>query len=116
MTETIIDRDGDLPIRFTGELLAEADSFEPAKLRWTEIALYRTSSGRYVLHEEGLSKIDGEADRSSAFVADDANELIDKLYRINAQGKRYITRMAQDLIAQAAIRDSEIAAACVVEV
>jgi DNA-binding PadR family transcriptional regulator len=49
-------------------------------------------------------------------VADDANELIDKLYRINAQGKRYITRMAQDLIAQAAIRDSEIAAACVVEV
>lgn len=116
MIETTIERDSDLPIRFTGEIIAEVDSYVPGKSRWTALNLYRTSTGRYVLHEEGLTEIDGESDRSSAVVASDVDELIGELYKVNASGKRYMTRLAQDLLFEASAVDGDIQAACVVEV
>lgn len=116
MTEMTIDRDGDLPIRFTGELIAEVDSHEPGKLRWTELSAYRTSKGAYVLHEEGLTDVEGEADRSSAIVSEDAAAFVASLYKVNDSGRPYITRLAQDLLTSAAQTDPAIGRAAYVEV
>lgn len=120
MTDTLeqhqIERDADLPLAFTGEVIAEAHSYETGKLRWTELTLYRTSSGKYVLHEEGITEVDDEDDRSSAYVSEDAGELIASLYKVNARGKRYLTKLAQELVARAAVADPGIRAHYVVEV
>lgn len=116
MTETIIERDGDLPIRFIGELVAEVDSYTPGKLRWTALSAYRTSTGKYVLHEEGLTEVEGEGDRSSAIVSEDAGKFVVSLYKVNDAGRPYITRLAQDLLAEVAKVDDEVGAAGFVEV
>lgn len=112
----VIERDSDMPLRFSGKAVATASSYEPGKSRWTELTLYRTTSGRYVLHEEGLTDVAGEEDRSTGWAADDADAVIASLYKENAAGKRYLTRTAIGLIESAAERDDAIAAALYVEV
>lgn len=112
----VIERDGDMPLRFTGTQIASASSHEPGKDRWTELTLYRTTTGRYVLHEEGLSDVDGEEDRSTGYAADDAATLIAGLYKVNARGKRYLTRTALTLIEDAAGVDDGVRGAFFVEV
>lgn len=116
MTEITIDRDGDLPIRFSGELIAEVDSNQQGKLRWTQLSAYRTSTGKYVLHEEGLTEVAGEGDRSSAIVSEDAGKFVVSLYKVNDAGRPYITRLAQDLLVKMAEVDDKVAAALFVEV
>ena len=112
----VIERDGDMPLRFSGTAVGTASSYEPGKDRWTELTLYRTTSEKYVLHEEGMTDVDGEEDRSTGWAADDAAALIASLYKENARGKRYLTRTAIGLIESAAERDDAIAAALYVEV
>jgi hypothetical protein len=112
----VIERDSDVPLRFTGAPIASASSYEPGKDRWTQLTLYLTSTGRYVLHEEGLTDVDGEDDRSDAYVADDAATLIAGLYKVNVRGKRYLTRLALSLIEDAAVSDDGVRAAYFVEV
>lgn len=48
----------DREIRFAGELLGEASSAEGSStLRWTEVLIYRTEGGKYVVEKVGRSDI-----------------------------------------------------------
>lgn len=48
-------RDGSRLLSFDGELLATASSRTPDRDRWTEMRIYRTSGGSYILEKVGRS-------------------------------------------------------------
>jgi hypothetical protein len=70
-------RSGDSKLRFTGELIAEADSKHqgPAENRYFELAVYRAESGKYVGAIGYRSHWQGEIDRDFAKVCADAGEV-----------------------------------------
>jgi hypothetical protein len=65
-----ITNDNAADIRFTGEHLATASSKDPYNNggRWTVLRLYRTTSGKFICQEEGVTQWQGERDRSKAAV------------------------------------------------
>lgn len=73
-------RDDGPDVRFQGEKTASASSFEhdgPRNIRWTELALYRTAGGKWVCHEIGCTKWDGERTRRALHIADSEAALIE---------------------------------------
>lgn len=68
-------------IRFSGKKVAHVTSAgkrtagRGPNTRWSELALYRTESGRFVCHQVGRSQISGERDRLSGKVCASAEEV-----------------------------------------
>lgn len=90
-------------IRFSGELVAKASSSDDQAMgrhysgqtgRWTELYLYRTAGGRYVCHQIGRTRWQGERDRHSGAVCDTLEEVIEFF------GHRWL---AKELYAEAGI-------------
>lgn len=50
-------KDGQRPITFVGTELASADSQTGNEKRWTELTVYRTNTGKYVLEKVGRSDV-----------------------------------------------------------
>jgi len=50
-------QDGFRKITFDGDLLARASSERPYPRRWTDLALYRTEAGAYILEKIGASRV-----------------------------------------------------------
>jgi gamma-glutamylcyclotransferase (GGCT)/AIG2-like uncharacterized protein YtfP len=107
--------DGSRKLNFTGELLACADSDSWGKDRWTEHEIYRTAAGRYVVVTMGHSRVDGETLRSRALVSDSARGVIESLYQVDDDQVSFLTRVAREVIEDAADRDTAIADAWAVE-
>lgn len=75
-----LDVDNKPNIRFNGELIAYASSsdnnasgssYSGSTGRWTELALYKTAGGKFICHQIGRTRWEGERDRYSAEVCDD---------------------------------------------
>jgi hypothetical protein len=49
--------DGTRPLTFTGHQVAAADSQSGFDVRWTELTLYQTTSGKYILEKVGRSDV-----------------------------------------------------------
>lgn len=49
--------DGYRRITFRGDLLAKASTRRPNAWRWTDLALYRTTGGTYILEKIGASRV-----------------------------------------------------------
>ena len=107
---------GDRTLRIEGAFLAHASSRQGEAPRWTELALYRTDSGRYVLAGVGKSAVAGEVDRPWVKVADGPEGAVDFLYMRDDAGVRYMTRAAKAVAAEAAVADADFGSAWNVEV
>ena len=89
-------------IRFTGERIARscssdnnaAGSYSGQTGRWTELELYKTVGGKYVCHQVGCTRWQGERDRFSGEVCETTEEVK------NFFGYRWL---AKDLYFQAGI-------------
>jgi hypothetical protein len=82
MQEYTVTRDGQKDLRFSGELLVEANNKWVAgreNNRWHELSLYRTTGGKYVLQEVYRTQWQGEIDRHGAAVYGTAEEVLDAL-------------------------------------
>lgn len=95
MTDIDFDEDSDMEtftveidnkpsIRFTGELVAAAASsddrgygsmFSSETGRWTELALYKTKGGKFICHQIGRTRWQGERDRHSGKVCETLAEV-----------------------------------------
>lgn len=150
-------RDGQRPITFVGWMVANADSQSGTNPRWTELSLYRTITGRYVLekigrsdvfHSPGCKRKSGaffesldhaleadqdraeddayvpcdickpdfaqqpvyvERDISAVAVYAEPEQLVDALFRKDADNMRYLSRVSRELLDEAASRDEGIA-------
>lgn len=109
MTEQRITRDGHPPLAFDGEEIGFATSEEPGKGRWFEVTIYRTATGRWVVHTVGVSTLPGEDDRHHAVVCEQAGEIVEALYRVGDAGP-YIPRTSMLALAEAARTDEDVAA------
>jgi hypothetical protein len=77
-----IQRDGQPPLKFRGELVAEEESRErqgPRQNRWHEIALYRTVKGKWVAAVVFRTCWQGEEDSRMAYVCESDAALCDSL-------------------------------------
>jgi len=78
MDEITLDRTGDRPLKFRGELLAWGDSqriFGSDSNRWHELAIYRHEDGeRYILEIGYRTQWQGEAAHDDVFVCLSAAE------------------------------------------
>lgn len=86
METFILEIDNAPNIRFTGELLAEASSTDNQAMgssysgqtgRWTELAIYKTKGGKYICHQVGRTRWQGERDRFSGKVCETLEEVIE---------------------------------------
>jgi hypothetical protein len=50
-------KDGQRPLTFVGWMIASADSQSGRDVRWTELTLYKTLTGRYVMEKIGRSDV-----------------------------------------------------------
>lgn len=78
MTEYKLQRDGDSPVAFAGELLNEADSQGhqgPTENRWYQVRIYRTMSGKFVVEIGFRTHWQGESDRNWVEICDTPAEV-----------------------------------------
>ena len=82
MAQHEVERDGQRDLRFEGELLAEVSDREhsgPKSNRWTEVRIYRTGGGRYVVATTNRTQWQGEWDKHDATVCETLGEVMDAL-------------------------------------
>lgn len=77
-----LNRTGQAPLAFTGELLAKASNRSPhgpLQNRWHEITVYRTAAGKLVAAVGFRTIWQGERDTDTVYVADSDAALVDAL-------------------------------------
>ena len=103
-----LDIDNAPSIRFTGELVASAASSDNQAMgssysgqtgRWTELALYKTKGGKFICHQVGRTRWQGERDRYSGKVCESISEVFEFF------GHRWL---AKELYEEAGIEDVTI--------
>ena len=100
-TDTIlIQTDTGSDLRFKGHEIAHVSSEKPdgpSSIRWTELTLYKTDSGKYVVQRVGVSLADGENDKTAAYVCDD-HEAIKKVLAYGWLSKLLYDQAGIDII------------------
>lgn len=113
---TTLDRDGKPPLRFKGTLVAKADNHSyqgDRQTRWTELKLFKTAGGKYVINRVRRTCWSGESDRSAADALTTAAEVMEWLREDN-DGE--LGSVSQELLDKAVKVDPNFAAAYVEEV
>lgn len=77
--EYVVLRDGESELIFNGVELARVDSENPTKKYWTELAIFRTAAGKYVIERIGRARSANKRDWFGARVVDTAEEVIDAM-------------------------------------
>jgi hypothetical protein len=101
-------KDEDRNIEFRGRLLASASSEEPGKTRWTEVEIYKTVGGNYVVSTIGRSREPAEHDFHRTNVSETARGAVEVLYQIDRDGVRYLTWTARQALDDASDVDEEL--------
>lgn len=79
MPKHTVERDGERDLRFEGKLLAGASDREhsgPRNTRWTEIKIYKTAGGQYVVAIVGRTLWQDEFDTHDAIVCKTAGDVL----------------------------------------
>lgn len=74
-----LERDGDKPLKFSGQELAWVSNQEPSgenQSRWDEYTLYRTTKGTFVIAHEYKTQWQGEICRHEVWYGPDAKDLL----------------------------------------
>lgn len=108
MTEFRLQRPTQADLVFEGELLAEESSRDSDdQPRWSEVLIYRTKSGKYVVQHIGKSIVPGEVDKSKVFVCETPLDVRTALQR-SKDGRTFLTNMALDAIDTASEKYPEL--------
>jgi hypothetical protein len=110
MPEFRVYRPKDIDLLFDGELLAEVSSRESEEQdRWTEIRIYRTTSGKYVTEEIGRTTVPDEVDIWDTRVHEDPHGIVKALRRRRADGRHFFTYTTLEAFDQAIAADPSLA-------
>lgn len=72
---TIHPTNGRPAVRFEGRLMAEASGERKGQLRWAELKVYKTKSGRWIVDQTGMTTVEGETIFKDVFVFDTDEDL-----------------------------------------
>lgn len=84
-------RQNGMPLDFAGTMEAFATTRNGNKSRWTEITVWRTAGGKYVLLVSGMTLVDGERERHHGSVHDSKDDV---------KAAMRPTRIAADVLTQ----------------
>lgn len=104
-------QDEDRTIEFRGERLAKSSSWSQGKLRWTEVEIYRTTSGRYIVATIGRTDAPEEETFYRASVSETARGVVEALHQLDDGGVRYLTWTARQALDDASRADNELSEA-----
>ena len=113
MEEIIVKRDGNLDLKFKGELLASAsDRWIAGKeqTRWTEISVYRTDTGKLVIAWEYITLWQGELSGYQAKVCEMVTEVTAELMSTDSDGTAYFSNVAKELLDELGQNDDQFRA------
>lgn len=99
---------GDTDIEFEADHLASSSSADGNRDRWTELDLYRTPSGTYLILGAGCSRLDGEVRFDWMNVQRTGRDVVRALTKRRADRQTTMTRVSRDLLEAASAKDSEI--------
>ncbi len=123
MKQYTVERDGQKNLTFTGEIIADASGRHYAgreQNRWTELTLYKTQGGKFVLQREYFTQWQGEEGSDHAEVCDTPQVVYDALvgngYNDDDNGNPELGRLDKILLKEAAEKDPAFAALLVEEV
>lgn len=108
--------DGEREIRFKGQRLGHASSYQRGKSRWAEISIYKTHGGNYIVAGVGRSTVPGEVDRRWAQVCERPHGVIEKLHMLDDDGSRYLPFTSKRALEEARAIDHDLDRAFMVEV
>jgi hypothetical protein len=97
--------DGERHIRFKGVKLGHSSSQSNGKERWSEISIFRTEGGSYVVAGVGRTTLPNETDRHWAQVCERPQGVIERLYMLDHDSSRYLPRTSLQALNQARDRD-----------
>lgn len=100
-------------IQFQGWRLARATSFSEDKDRWTDLELYRSLAGKYILAGIGQSTRPDDLTKYWAVVNDDPNVIVSQLTRTDDRGTTYMPEINKRVLLQASEADDALRQACV---
>ena len=105
-------RDGEPQLAFDGELIVRASSAARGKKNWTELTLYVTDGGSFVVQTIARTVVDSQRDWFSARAYDTAAGVIDglrgKVDRRNPKAGRQLSGFALSFLEQAAETNDDI--------
>jgi hypothetical protein len=101
----------DRELNFEGELLGSSTSYGEGKPRWSEVQIFRTIDGDYVVAGVGRSTAPGEKDLRWAHVCLTPAAVVEQLHQYDDDKVRYITALSRRAIIDAGERDPELLAA-----
>lgn len=128
---TVVDQNRS--IVFIGTLLGHASSAEANKNRWTEITIYLTDAGQYVVSGVGQTTVkkgdwawdkhvgrsmqasEDETPHSWSHVCDTPESVISVLHQTDRDGVRYMTRVVRTALEASIQNDRALANAFLVE-
>jgi len=126
-------KDHDRAFVFNGVCLGRATSETETKKRWTEMAIYRTEAGTYIISGIGQTRVkkgdtfwdenqkfmvtadEDETPRAWAHVCESAEGAIQRLYLYDGDDVRYMTRVAHTALLEAIELDDILKSAFLIE-
>lgn len=113
--EWLLVGEDDREFAFTGRRLGHGSSHRSGRDRWTEVCVYLTVGGAYIVHIVGCSIVPGEAVRGRVRVCETAAAAVEALHQIDDDGIKYLTNTARAAATEAAARDADFREAFMVQ-
>ena len=104
-----VTRDGKKDLSFTGVLIGSGSDHEhqgPQNTRWSEIDMYRTDSGKYVVAQVYRTQWQGEEGSRRAEVVGSPAEVLELLSWEDEEGNNSLSNLAKEALEAAAENDS----------
>ena len=104
-------RDGNKDLAFTGVKIGSGSDHEhqgPQNSRWSEIDIYRTDSGKYVVSQVFRTQWQGEENSHRADVCESAAAVLELLSWEDEDGNSGISNMAKEALEAAAENDTAL--------
>lgn len=100
MERIVLERSGARRIAFEGRVLADVSGKREGLVKWTELRIYKTDTGRYLLARDRKSTLPGEEDIFEATACDTPDDLIRLLHDDKGRLGR-LSKEALDLASKA---------------
>lgn len=102
--QIVLVRNGDRNLRFQGKEIASASTWKhygPDQNRFTNLTVYQTKGGKYVLRNEYVTRWQGENGTSQADIYESIEDLMDSVIGneeyLTEDGKPFIPNLAKEL-------------------
>ncbi len=118
MENYIVKRDGQRDLKFTGEIIGAASSRWLAgkeQNRWTEVKIYKTQSGKFVVETINYTQWQGELNNYRAEICDNPLQAMEEL-SYTEDGSFYFSGVGKEALEEAIKEVPELAAALYEEI